>query len=1582
LPGLEPRVPRRKAPEAEDTGKGQKAKEKDVRKRPAPDAENDAGDKGLSAKGAVASKPLPKPQKTAPKTKANGAGDKPNVPGPAAPTPSGKPIAKPAKGPEPPTTEVVGKDTGNKDPVPASVSAPSTNTVERPRKRQRTEPVLDSDDEAGITETDANPDTGLKAKSNKNNVGFEDGSTETQMAKLTTPAPDSTTQETTQGTAQRTAQETTQGTAQEPARNPALNSPLDSAPNPPSNSPSNSPSNPCRCIPPNPCRCDFPNPPPNLPRNLPVNLPINLPPNPPPNTIPNVSLNITHIPPNTPAGLIQNAKEYVPRNRKEWEESHFIYLADNNAPTMTAQQYLAITRDTRDETPPECDWQDMHIDWALELVRREFRAEMSDIVIRDIATSEALFMIGSQAVQGIAGDEGGEHGQGNEEPEVEVPQEEVPQEEVPQEELPQEEGSQHEGSQHEESQGEKPQGETLQDEQPQDKEPGHGASQGKGSEMNGPQGSTPKKSTPEENAPEENAPEQKVPEENVPEENAPESPELQRSHSPDPDDSDFPYVTNPRVLELREEHVVRGAAQTDGAPTGTSPDGEDSFLPTRRAEAGNNRAGSVPVKPREDRFEEPVGQLSQAHVTSGNSRHDDVPSEQLLPSEAERESHYNSKAYTSEELLALIKERQLGIKLPRTKAQSALALAKDDVARAQPQVVRQAERGGSMPVGRRPTRDQRGEPLAQIDETLAPIEETHPQIAERLRRLGAAPAKIPDKGDDLDVTPRGKKRKRLLWDKAASPNKIQVRTERAPGQTANTPQKANAFQIKTAPVQTEITHPQPDGATARTDNTHPQPDETATHTDTATTQISNVTSETNGAPVQDHAAPVPQRQQQGNNHPPKDTELLSTISQQATTGGNKNMLGDSINDFREKKIIILPVNDGFGRPRDPSVGQGSHWSLVALDMRNDKARTAGYIDPMIIMERGRRKTWRITGVIGTNARVAATMLCGLDAHLNLPKGTFDARTLKWIPNQYGDNANTDDKGPCGPYMFAFLRYIMQRRAKLPSNQSYLQHGLSQSFQQRHFEVHKSELGFDSMRLRRRMRDTMWNERKKLEAKFEMAAPFNLTPAVMREVMTAEKLEALMSVQKSTESGNRRPTQGSNRRRPGGDDSNDDGDDGDDPAASTKQLVVKKSVAAADNDPQQVKLRRELAAVNKDQEFWKWNNENLDHDFLIPFMIEKGPEIKKVYPDATEEQVRLLAAHYYFKHHLPSDKVETSANRAAQKYRHWKTEDFRRDPMDNEIFARWWRRHKRGVKGDVPLEQTFYDDWLKELQTTHPLLFNDIIPTDYEAIRRRYCYMALLYHTKGKDEEFARDDQQRLKERTEGGEIAKEEEMHERENEMRRERGEEEQPFELRLWGDGYLEEREAEREASLQQNLDELTADKTHDMFKLNKNFKATRDNGNNEEGTSTQGNNTETTALPDGIPGVPPGKVLAMTNFARIDAEDLNLWWEENKKVNKKLASLPEGVSDITRRAILSAYFCKRFEDALDYDTHNVWGLDPAVFTQEEIEGTALTNEEVKERMTRHYHPRTNSNEDNLDEIVISSGSSSSVGESDHSGS
>jgi hypothetical protein len=1467
LPGLEPRVPRRKAPEAEDTGKGQKAKEKDVRKRPAPDAENDAGDKGLSAKDAAASKPLPKPQKTAPKTKANGAGDKLNVPGPAAPTPYGKPIAKPAKGPEPPTTEVAEKDTGNKDPVPASVSAPSMNTVERPRKRQRTEPVLDSDDEAGITETDANPDTGLKAKSNKNNVGFEDGSTETQMAKLTTPAPDSTTQETTQGTAQRTAQETTQGTAQrtaqettqgtaqEPARNPALNSPLDSALNPSSNSPSN----PCRCIPPNPCRCDFPNPPPNLPRNLPINLPINLPPNPPPNTIPNVSLNITHIPPNTPAGLIQNAKEYVPRNRKEWEESHFIYLADNNAPTMTAQQYLDITRDTRDETPPECDWQDMHIDWALELVRREFRAEMSDIVIRDIATSEALFMIGSQAVQGNAGDEGGEYGQEDEEPEVEVPQEEGSQHGGSQHGGPQHGGFQHEESQIEGSQGEKPQEETLQEEkpqyeQPQDKEPGHGASQGKGSETNGPQGSTPKKSTLKENNFEENAPDENAPEENAPEENAPESPELQRSHSPDPDNSDFPYVTNPRVLELREEHVVRGTAQTDGAPTGTSPDGEDSFLPTRRAEAGNNRAGSVPVKPLEDSFEEPVGQLSQAHVISGNSRHDDAPSEQQLPSEPERESDYNSKVYTSEELLALIKERQLGIKLPRTKAQSALALAKDDVARAQAQAVRQAE-----------------------------------------------------KGDDLDATPRGKKRKRLLWDKAASPNKIQDRTERAPGQTAN------ASQTKTAPVRTEITHPQPDGATA---------------------------------------------------------------------GSNKNMLGDSINDFREKKIIILPVNDGFGRPRDPSVGQGSHWSLVALDMRNDKARTAGYIDPMIIMERGRRKTWRITGVVGTNARVAATMLCGLDAHLNLPKGTFDARTLKWIPNQYGDNANTDDKGPCGPYMFAFLRYIMQRQAKLPSNQSYLQHGLSQSFQQRHFEVHKRELGFDSMRLRRRMRDAMWNERKKLEAKFEMAAPFNLTPAVMREGMTAEKLEALMSVQKSTESGNRRPTQGSNRRRPSGDDRNDDGDDGDDPAASTKQLVVRKSVAAADNDPQQVKLRRELAAVNKDQEFWKWNNENLDHDFLIPLMIEKGPEIKKVYPDATEEQVHLLAAHYYFKHHLRSDEVATSANQAAQKYRHWKTEDFRRDPMDNEIFARWWRRHKRGVKGDVPLEQTFYDDWLKELQTTHPLLFNDIIPTDYEAIRRRYCYMALLYHAKGKDEEFARDDQQRLEERTEGGEIAKEEEMHERENEMRRERGEEEQPFELRLWGDGYLEKREAEREASLQQNLDELTADKTHDMFKLNKNFKATRDNGNNEEGTSTQRNNTETTALPDGIPGVPPGKVLEMTNFARIDAEDLNLWWEENKKVNKKLASLPEGVSDITRRAILSVYFYKRFEDALDYDTHNVWGLDPAVFTQEEIEGTALTNEEVKEKMTRHYHPRTNRNEDNLDEIVISSGSSSSVGESDHSGS
>lgn len=271
------------------------------------------------------------------------------------------------------------------------------------------------------------------------------------------------------------------------------------------------------------------------------------------------------------------------------------------------------------------------------------------------------------------------------------------------------------------------------------------------------------------------------------------------------------------------------------------------------------------------------------------------------------------------------------------------------------------------------------------------------------------------------------------------------------------------------------------------------------------------------------------------------------------------------------KICILTVNNGFkfypGNAITTSegvaesdipqnqpgykqgLGVGTHWSFIVVDRRDPENPTARYVDSQVVPTK-RRNKWKITN-IESNGEVAGKILRGFENVLELEKGKLEANTLKFVPHMHKHNASgSSDYGACGPYVYAFLDYILTNKTTL------IDPGLQAAYNDESTRrTRATDFGFDSLAVRARFAEELLEERKKYEALHKDRAVANLTDGVLRSLMTVDDLiNLVLSSGSSTESsisGNRRLA-----RNPGGPGNNDDDSD-DDPDGTFGDPPIEK-----------------------------------------------------------------------------------------------------------------------------------------------------------------------------------------------------------------------------------------------------------------------------------------------------------------------------------------------------------------------------------------------------------------------------------------
>ncbi|KAJ8113185.1 hypothetical protein OPT61_g4636 [Boeremia exigua] len=233
-----------------------------------------------------------------------------------------------------------------------------------------------------------------------------------------------------------------------------------------------------------------------------------------------------------------------------------------------------------------------------------------------------------------------------------------------------------------------------------------------------------------------------------------------------------------------------------------------------------------------------------------------------------------------------------------------------------------------------------------------------------------------------------------------------------------------------------------------------------------------------------------------------------------------------VEDLSDRPLVILPINNGFEVGEDRVVtirteglaerdkpqhrqgynegqGQGSHWSFVFVDRRDAANPAAYYVDGMVRPIRKRNGRWTVHG-IRLNGKVAGKVLRGFDTLLELEEGNFVAATLKFVPHMWNSNASEDDIGACGPHLYAFLDHILSRKTAM------IDPGLQATYNDEAFRTARAtELGFDSVAIRAKFADELMQERWQQEALQPNNFLNNLTPHVLRDLMTADGLIELV-----------------------------------------------------------------------------------------------------------------------------------------------------------------------------------------------------------------------------------------------------------------------------------------------------------------------------------------------------------------------------------------------------------------------------------------------------------------------------------------
>lgn len=209
--------------------------------------------------------------------------------------------------------------------------------------------------------------------------------------------------------------------------------------------------------------------------------------------------------------------------------------------------------------------------------------------------------------------------------------------------------------------------------------------------------------------------------------------------------------------------------------------------------------------------------------------------------------------------------------------------------------------------------------------------------------------------------------------------------------------------------------------------------------------------------------------------------------------------------LRDRAFVILPVNNGFkveyiSAGDEENQGQGTHWSFIVVDRRDAANPAAHYVDGMVNPRRRKNGTWKVEG-IGLNGTVAGKVLCGFDAVLGLEKGKFTARTLKFVPHMTNDNTSAaSDYGPCGPHLYAFLDHILTHKTTL------IDPGMQHTYNdESHRGARAADFEFNSIATRAKFAEELSQLRRQQEQLQPHNSVDNLTPEVLRNLMTVDGL---------------------------------------------------------------------------------------------------------------------------------------------------------------------------------------------------------------------------------------------------------------------------------------------------------------------------------------------------------------------------------------------------------------------------------------------------------------------------------------------
>jgi hypothetical protein len=268
--------------------------------------------------------------------------------------------------------------------------------------------------------------------------------------------------------------------------------------------------------------------------------------------------------------------------------------------------------------------------------------------------------------------------------------------------------------------------------------------------------------------------------------------------------------------------------------------------------------------------------------------------------------------------------------------------------------------------------------------------------------------------------------------------------------------------------------------------------------------------------------------------PPNAASELARVGKRLS-GKNDFMTGEFSREcydaMRKDSIrwVVVPVTDGMGADTIP--GGGMHWGLMIIDKQRNDAR---WLDGNLALKRKHNKKWCIESMLPAGT-VAGQILCGYDTVMDLEKGHFTAATLKHVPHDTNDNKYKRDGGSaCGPWVFAILKYILERPSLL-SNEN----GLHGAFRLRKKREHQMRMAFDSLETRKCIQETI---RGVADANLdEDELPFRMTVRMLKILhspSTAELLQWFSSLERHSRSS------GKGGLSKGPDDDDDDGEDDD------------------------------------------------------------------------------------------------------------------------------------------------------------------------------------------------------------------------------------------------------------------------------------------------------------------------------------------------------------------------------------------------------------------------------------------------------